>query len=116
MRFLTLAACLLIAASTVAYAADNDRGAVKKKTPDYQRFDDWATKKMIPEDTVVDDWVRRWMERDRTLSFDSQIERTFRQLDGPDFSETFPPGQPFPPSYGISVDGVRIGGFPPREQ
>jgi len=35
------------------------------------------------EDVGVDNWVRRWMDRDRTVSFDVQVEQTFGGLDSP---------------------------------
>ena len=111
-----IAACLLIAACNAIYAAEDERQhAVKTKIPAYQSLDDWATKKMIPEGAEVDDWGRRWMERDRNLSFDLQVERTFGRFDDPVFSDSFPPGQPFPPSDIGNVGGVPIGGVPPRQ-
>ena len=91
MRILTILVCLLITACTVQTTMrDGD-------TEVHERFGEWNV-----EDAGVDNWVRRWMDRDRTVSFDVQVEQTF----GGFYSPFDPPfGSPFaspfdpPPIY-----------------
>ena len=87
MRILTILVCLLITACTVQTTMrDGD-------TEVYERMGEWNA-----EDVGVDNWVRRWMDRDRTVSFDVQVEQTFGGLDSPFDSPFGPPfGSPFDP-------------------
>ena len=87
MRILTILVCLLITACTVQTTMrDGD-------TEVHEKMGEWNV-----EDVGVDNWVRRWMDRDRTVSFDVQVEQTFGGLDSP-FDPPFdsPFDSPFDP-------------------